>query len=182
MIEVDNRKVLSLFANLNSKKQDKAFKNALTTGAKILVKETKSQLRKTGIKNISKKSKKYGTSLSSGIKYKASKYKAKIHIMGDFRLKFFELGTTERFRYKKEHRKGTMRKIYKGSYTKKDGTVSHYMYEKPYKYNKRIGKAGKTGKINPYYFFAKAKANKEKEVFSNINKYLSDSIKKIANK
>lgn len=141
MIEVDNKKVLSLFANLNSKKQQKVFNNALKKGAQVLVKETRKQLRK-GVKNTTKKNIKYGKSLSQGVKFKVKNNEAKVHIMGDFRLKFFEMGTN-------------IRKTRKG---------------------------WKRGKINAKRFFANAKANKEKEIFSNINTYISDSIKKVAKK
>ena len=78
----------------------------------------------------------------SGIKARVRKngVEAKVHLMGEFRLKFFEMGTNER-------------------YTKK-------------------GK--RRGRIKQYRFFATAKNTKEREIFDNMNRLLSESIKKAA--
>ena len=57
MIEVDSTEVLSLFSKLSPKKQKQAYRNTLRKGAMILQKETKSQLKRTGIKGVSKKPK-----------------------------------------------------------------------------------------------------------------------------
>lgn len=64
-----------------------------------------------------------------------------------YKTRFFVGGTTDRTTYIKQKRKGSERKIYKSSYTKKDGSVSHYYKSVTYKYNKRIGKGHSTGKI-----------------------------------
>lgn len=151
-ISTDTRKVLEMFSNLSSKKQTKAFKDALRKGSQILVKETRTQLKAAGIKGITKRHPEWkNTSLSSGIKYslrKRSDNEATIHIMGDFRLKFFELGTASRH------------------YIKKVGG----------------GKVHNTGSIRGANFFSKAKSAKEKEIFSSMNRLLSESIQKIAKK
>lgn len=141
-ITVDAQGVLNLFANLSPKKQKRAIKGALKKGAQILQKETRTRLRRSGIKGVSKRSK-WGTSLVSGVKYKVDREasSAKVHIMGDFRLKFFEMGTNIR-----QTRKG---------------------------YNR--------GKIqDKYNFFSEAKAAKEREIFDNMNRLISESIKKVA--
>ena len=143
-ITVDTKNVLNLFANLSPKKQNRAIKNALKKGSQILVKETKKQLKSGGIKGATKKHPEWkNISLNTGIKYKVRNDESKVNIMGDFRLKFFELGTAKR------------------EYTKNNKT--HY-----------------TGSIKGLNFFNKAKASKEQEIFSSMNKLLSESIQKIA--
>lgn len=145
MIEVDSTEVLSLFSKLSPKKQKQAYRNTLRKGAMILQKETKSQLKRTGIKGISKKPKNAKwKSMISGIKYRVRKNgeEAKVHIMGEFRLKFFEMGT-----------------------------------------NIRVTRKGKSrGRIKPYRYFAKSKESKEREIFDNMNRLLSESIKRVAKK
>lgn len=147
MIEVDSKDVLKLFSNLRTKNQTKALRSALSTASNILVKETRSQLKASGIKktnsiHTTKRGGKY--SLSRGIRSRVKRdgSDAKVHIMGDFRLKFFEMGTNSR----------------------------------------RTKKGANRGRITSKKFFEKARTNKEKEIFSNMNKIISDSIMKIAKK
>lgn len=103
-----------MFANLNSKKQAKVYRQALKKSAQILVKETKQQLKKSVHKINTKHTTKSGEtySLSRGIKSTVKKdgLQAKVHIMGDFRLKFFEMGTKPRYLRRKK-------KAYRGKIT-----------------------------------------------------------------
>lgn len=62
--------------------------------------------------------------------------------MGDFRLKFFEMGVDTRY--------------------KKDGSS--------------------TGKIKAYYFFRKARSEKESEISNRMNDIIAQSIKKVYEK
>lgn len=89
-INVDTRSILKLFANLSSKKQATVYKNALKKAANILVKETRKQLKHDVKLNKSKMSK--GIRISK----KSNDKKATVHIMGDYRLRFFENGTATR--------------------------------------------------------------------------------------
>lgn len=97
-VSVDTRDVLNLFANLNRRNQYKAYRNALKKGASILVKAAKKELKNKIGSKIDSKNWWNGKSLGSGIRYSINKEvtAAKIHILGDFRLKFFENGTNER--------------------------------------------------------------------------------------
>jgi hypothetical protein len=83
-----------MFSELNSRQQKNVYKNALRKAGRILQKETKTQLRSVVGKTINHKNRWDGKTLGSGIKLKVDKKatEAKVHIMGDFRLKFFELG------------------------------------------------------------------------------------------
>ena len=89
-VTVDASQVLRMFSELNSRQQKNVYKNALRKAGRILQKETKT--------------------LGSGIKLKVDKKatEAKVHIMGDFRLKFFELGTTTRRLRKNGANRGRM--------------------------------------------------------------------------
>lgn len=100
---VDDRQVMIALGNLDSKKMNKAYREALKKSVEPISKQTKSNLRKTGIKHLNKKyvSKKTGKiygSMLSGIKTSvdvrnSGEEWAKVHIMGEFRLKWFEKGT-----------------------------------------------------------------------------------------
>jgi len=158
-IKVDERHLLEMFSSLSSKKMKNTYKSALSKAARILVKQAKDNLKKVTAKFNSKttnlkngwhiKTKKNGqkkiASLQDGIKYRIEDgaQSAKVHIMGDFRLKFFEKGTKERI-------------------LKKNGA--------------------KRGKINGSYFFKSAQQDKEQEIFSNIERLISESIQRTANR
>ena len=98
MIEVDAKEVLGLFADLNSRQQKQVYRNALRRAANILVKETRNQLKSKLGRKANSRNWWNNKTLSSGIKSNADKEgkEAKVHIMGDFRLKFFEMGTDQR--------------------------------------------------------------------------------------
>lgn len=85
---------------------------------------------------------------------------AKVHIMGDFRAKFFELGTKER--YTKGHK-------ITGSY-RKGGR----------KYLKRTGKPGRRGKIQAGHHFKTAQDVTREKIFSEMDQRMSKAIIRIA--
>lgn len=145
LLEIDAKKVLERFAELTGKKQRAVYRNGLRKAARILANETRKELRKIVGAKINSRNKWNGKTLGSGIKYKIDKEgtEAKIHIMGDFRLKFFEKGTVKRFIRKNKANRGSM-------------------------------------KAN--YFFRASKANKEKEVFASLDRLISESINRVANK
>lgn len=86
------------FAALTGKEQKKAKNSALKKSAQVIVKAAKSNLRQ-----VTKKAKSpnywNGKSLESGIKVskiRDNTDELKVHIFGDFRLKFFQSGTVIR--------------------------------------------------------------------------------------
>lgn len=97
-ITVDDKQVLNLFAELTSKEQKNVYRKALRKASSILIIQTRSNLRSIIKGSISKKSSKTGKSLASGIKASIDREatQSTVHIMGDFRLKFFEKGTAIR--------------------------------------------------------------------------------------
>ena len=112
MIEVDAKEVLGLFADLNSRQQKQVYRNALRRAANILVKETRNQLKSKLGRKANSRNWWHGKTLASGIKSNADKEgkEAKVHIMGDFRLKFFEGGTDIR-KTKKGYNRGRMKAL-----------------------------------------------------------------------
>lgn len=95
---VNANNVLTVFASLTSREQKKVYRDALRKAARILVKESKIQLRNIVGNKINSRNSWNGKSFGSGIKLKVDREatEAKVHIMGDFRLKFFEKGTAIR--------------------------------------------------------------------------------------
>lgn len=161
-VEIDAKQVLSMFADLNSKKQRNVYRSALRRAAGILATETKKQLRSSVGKAASSKNWWNGKTLQAGIKSNADREgtESKVHIMGDFRLKFFEMGVPE-------DRKTTGR-----------NTAS--VRGKTPKYRQK--KASRRGRITGQHFFRTAKARKEKEIFDSMDQLISQSIQRIANK
>lgn len=160
-IEVDARQVTSMFADLTSRQQGQAYRNALRRGASILVGETKRQLRQTLGRAASSRNWWNGKTLISGIKANADRNgeEAKVHIMGDFRLKFFEMGTRVR-----------------------RTTGSNTASVRGRNPIRRQRAAANRGNINAAHFFRTAKANKEREIFDNMDNLISQSIQRIANR
>lgn len=161
MIEVDAKEVLGLFADLNSRQQKQVYRNALRRAANVLVKETRNQLKAKLGRKANSKNWWNGKTLVSGIKSNADREgkEAKVHIMGDFRLKFFEMGTGNR---------------------KTSGSNSASVRGKtPIRRQK---KSANRGRINSMRFFSTAKQNKEKEIFDSLDKLISESIQRVYNK
>lgn len=160
-LEVDARQVTSMFADLTGRQQRQAYRNALRRGAAILATETRRQLRQNLGRAASSRNWWNGKTLISGIKSNADRNgeEAKVHIMGDFRLKFFELGT------------GVRR-------TTGNNTAS-VRGRNPIR-RQRV--AANRGNVNAAHFFRTAKVNKEREIFDNMDNLISQSIQRIANR
>ena len=95
---VDVKQVIAMFNEFNVKLKKKTFSTALRKAANILRKQTVTNLRQVE-KRTRSKNKWNGKTLESGIRIKVAKsaQAAKVHIMNDFRLKFFEMGTADRY-------------------------------------------------------------------------------------
>ena len=116
-IKVDNKELQKALSSLNSRNHRDAVRKALVKGANVAKKETKKNLKHI-LNPIRKKSKyKNGqdkADITKGILI-GSKGKdpfkdgVSLHLMGDFRLKFFEIGTDERST-KKGYNRGVHKK------------------------------------------------------------------------
>lgn len=104
-IRVDDREVIQALARMSFKSMNKAYRKGMKKALDPILKQTKTNLRTSGIRNVNKpyigkNGKKY-KSMMQGVK--TSVYMGntedsygKVHIMSEFRLKFFEKGTNER--------------------------------------------------------------------------------------
>ena len=101
-LTVDDRELILALNRMSPKKMNAAYKKAMKKSLDPIVKQTKVNLRKSGIKNVSRKyvSKKTGReyrSMLSGvmtsINMNGEDAYGKVHIMKEFRLKWFEKGT-----------------------------------------------------------------------------------------
>jgi hypothetical protein len=104
-IRVDDKEVIKALANLSFKQMNSAYRKGMKKSLDPILKQTKANLRSSGIKHVNrayigKNGKKY-KSMLQGVK--SSVYMGdtedsygKVHIMGEFRLKWFEKGTTIR--------------------------------------------------------------------------------------
>lgn len=104
-INVDDKEVIQALSRLSFKQMNKAYKEGMKKALDPILKQTKINLRKSGIKNVNKpyigkNGKKY-PSMIQGVK--TSVYMGntedsygKVHIMKEFRLKWFEKGTSIR--------------------------------------------------------------------------------------
>ena len=104
-IKVDDKEVIQALGNLSFKQMNSAYKKGMKKSLDPILKQTKSNLRTSGIRNVNKPyygkgGKKY-KSMMQGVKSsvyigKPDESWGKVHIMGEFRLKFFEKGTSMR--------------------------------------------------------------------------------------
>lgn len=94
---IDATKVMAMFSAFDEKLRKKTFKSALTKSANILKKQTITNLR-ADVNHVERKDK-WGNSLKNGVTVRVSKsvYSASVHLMKNFKLKFFEFGTAQRF-------------------------------------------------------------------------------------
>lgn len=101
-ITVDDKEVIRALSNLSFKKMNKAYKDGMKKSLDPILKQTKVNLRASGIRNVNKpyvgKNGKTYKSMMQGVK--SSVYIGntedswgKVHIMREFRLKWFEKGT-----------------------------------------------------------------------------------------
>lgn len=145
-IKVDDREVMQALTRLSFRKMNKAYRNAMKKSLDPINKQTKQNLRSSGIRNVNKpyvsrKTGKKYKSMVSGVKTsvyigKTEDSWGKVHIMGEFRLKFFEMGTS-------------LRKTRKG-------------------YNR--------GSISPKWFFKKAVSQKSMDAERTLDDNIRDSI------
>lgn len=116
-IKVDDREVIKALSKLSFKQMNKAYKEGMKKALDPILKQTKINLRNSGIRNVSKpytgkNGKKY-PSMIQGVKTSVyigdteDSY-GKVHIMKEFRLKFFEKGTSIR-KTRKGYNRGSIK-------------------------------------------------------------------------
>ena len=116
-VKVDDREVIKALSRLSFKQMNKAYKEGMKKALDPILKQTKINLRNSGIRNVSKpytgkNGKKY-PSMIQGVKTSVyigdteDSY-GKVHIMKEFRLKWFEKGTSIR-KTRKGYNRGSIK-------------------------------------------------------------------------
>ena len=98
-VQIDDKGVMNLFNSLDEVSSKRILLEALKKAGKELQEETKSNLKARLGNKATSPNRWNGKTLESGIRLKADKdyTEVAVNIMGDFRLKFFEKGTKDRF-------------------------------------------------------------------------------------
>lgn len=159
----------SMINRLTGPEMKKVMVSTLRSSSNILKKETESQFHSRVALNGFKVS--YTRNGKKRTKNKRlvtiiidkKNLSAKVHIMGDFRAKFFELGTKER-------------------YTKGHKLTGKYYRLRPGGrwYRERTGKPGRRGKIQAGHHFKTAQEVSKVKIFSEMDQRISKAIIKIA--
>lgn len=149
----DSSQVDKLLDNLGSENRNIIF-NALKEGAKVLKEQTLQQLATRVRSNTPNRWN--GKTMASGVRLKADKgiSEVMVSIMGDFRLKFFENGTKERYTKPQKNN-------YLASHTLKKGSE----------------KGRYTGAIKATNFFRQARENSEVAIDEAIKNSLDKQLK-----
>ena len=116
-VTVDDKEVIKALSNLSFKQMNKAYRNGMKKSLDPILKQTKQNLRNSGIRNVNKpyigkNGKKY-ISMLQGVKTSVyigdteDSY-GKVHIMKEFRLKWFEKGTRLR-KTRKGYNRGSIK-------------------------------------------------------------------------
>lgn len=150
----DSSQVDKLLDNLGSENRNKIIFNALKEGAKVLKEQTLQQLTSKVRSNTPNRWN--GKTMAQGVTIKADKgiSEVMVSIMGDFRLKFFENGTKERYT-----------KPQKNNYL-----ASHQL-------KKGSEKGRYTGSIKATHFFRQARENEapiDEAIKNSLDKQLKD--------
>lgn len=113
----DSSQVNKLLDDLGKENRNKIIFNALKEGAKVLKEQTLQQLASKVRSNTPNKWN--GKTMAQGVTVKADKgiSEVMVSIMGDFRLKFFESGTKERYTKPQKNNYLASHALKKGRYT-----------------------------------------------------------------
>lgn len=172
---LDAQQIEKMFSDLTSKGRKQAINGALRSSAGILKKETDRQFKsrlhipsgrvyKPNALGYTKKN--WKPTQTATVKLESKNQLAKVHIMKEYRAKFFELGT--KARWTKEHR-------YTHYYTRRLGGGAR-------KYRAGKGKGGYRGAVGEGRMFRWAQEATEQLIFSEIDKQMSKLVMKIAKK
>lgn len=158
---INSNEIENILNELNENNRKEIIFKSLVKGGNELVKETKRELKKS-LPQGATSGNRYGTPMESGVKLKKDKDydEVKVHIMGDYRLKFFEMGTDERYLKKPLKHKEDARYKYRNNSD---------VNSKPYR-----------GKISPKHFFKNARENNDAitdEILNNIINEINKIIK-----
>jgi hypothetical protein len=161
---INDKNVLEMLMNFSPKMLKQLSRRSLKKALGILARATRSELKRTVNGTMVKHTWNNGksSSMNNGVRVHVWKDadKASVHIMGDFRLKFFELGTRERHIKKPK----SINIPSQGQFIR----IAHDNTNR--------------GMIEARHFFKTARAKKEKEVTDAMDKIVAGQVVKINNK
>lgn len=167
---VDSTNVRALLNALSGKQVHQAITGALRSSAKVLADATEREYTThTNLRShkstITRKSGKQKTKYRriATVKINTKESSAMVHIMDDFRAKFFEAGTKPR--YTKGHK-------VTGYHTLSPNSTRLY--------KTRTGKGGYRGSMKAGHYFQKAQEMQEQRIFANMDNELTKSLARIA--
>lgn len=168
-VTFDGRQFDAMVKNLTGPEMKKAIIGTLRSGANILKRETERQFHSrvniNGLRiNYTNKKGKEVTKWKrlATVSIDKKEPSAKVHIMADFRTKFFERGTKNR--------------------KTKGHKITGYYWRGKRKYARRTGKGGDRGRITAGWHFRKAQQLTERKIFENFDRQMSREIIKISKK
>lgn len=174
LINIDDREVDDLLSCFRSKKTMNLYRVQMKASARILQRKTIQNFmvkynyngvwKQEVIKKSGKKRTKTRSVAKVTSKAKSGDITVKVHILDDYKVKWLEMGTRER--YTKGH-------LNIGYYRLKDSARRRYFL--------RVGKPGYRGKITPGFFFGKSINMTEGKIVSDMGKRLTNIFKKIGN-
>lgn len=121
-IKVNTADVVAMFQDLYPSKQKAVYRTALRKGADVLIKNTRENLKGAVSGSIYKKRPNQKYSMAGGVRRSGTDRDAtfiSVHIMGNYKLKWFEKGTTNRYTLNRNGRRKYKAGVYRGKMTGK---------------------------------------------------------------
>ena len=121
-ISVNTADVIAMFKDLYPSRQKAVYRTALRKGADVLIKNTRENLKGVVDGSIYKKRPNQKYSMAGGIRRSGTDRDAtfiSVHIMGNYKLKWFEKGTTDRYTLNRNGKRKSKAGAYRGKITGK---------------------------------------------------------------
>ena len=121
-ITVNTKDVIAMFKDLYPSRQKAVYRTALRKSSDVLIKNTRENLKSVIDGSIYKKKKNEKYSMAGGIRRSGTDRDAtfiSVHIMGNYKLKWFEMGTKERYTLNRNGKKKYKAGAYRGQITGK---------------------------------------------------------------
>ena len=166
-IRIDDSQLTSAMSTLSGKEIRQVYRNSMKKAVRPLAKATEQRYSvllsreklNTGKDKKSQNIVKLVSRTRNGI------IVVKVHIMQDYKAKWFEMGTNKR-------------------YTKGHRNVGYYKLRPDSKrrYVRRTGKPGYRGYIRPRWIFTTEQQKQEKSIVANMDRYLNEGITTLISK
>lgn len=166
-IKIDSHQLQSAMSTLSGKEIRQVYRNSIKKAVRPLAKAT--EQRYSVLLSREKLSTVKGRKSQNIVKLlsrtRNGVIMVKVHIMQDYKAKWFEMGTTKR-------------------YTKGHRNVGYYKLrpDARRKYIRRTGKPGYRGYIHPSWIFTTEQQKQQNAIMKGIDKYINEGVTKLINK